>query len=144
MPPDSRIPFNRPTEAGMESAHLEEAIASGRLSGDGPMARRCEELLSEELGGARVMLAPSATQALEISALLLGLEPGSEVICPSFTHPSSINAFVTHGGRPVFCDVRPDTLNLDERRVEERIGERTAAIVCTHYAGVGCELDELV
>jgi dTDP-4-amino-4,6-dideoxygalactose transaminase len=137
------IPFNRPGDGELERRYLEEALDSRRLSGDGPMSRRCEELLSEELGGARVMLTPSATQALEISAVLLGLEPGSEVICPSFTHPSSINAFVTHGARPVFCDVRPDTLNLDERQVEARIGERTAAIVCTHYAGVACELDEL-
>jgi dTDP-4-amino-4,6-dideoxygalactose transaminase len=140
----SRIPFNRPTKAGTESAYVEEAIASGRLSGDGPMARRCEELLSAELKGARVLLTPSATQALEIGALLLDLERGSEVICPSFTHPSSVNAFVGRGARPAFCDIRPDTLNLDERLVEERIGERTAAIVCTHYAGVACELDELV
>jgi dTDP-4-amino-4,6-dideoxygalactose transaminase len=142
--PAIEIPFNRPGGGELERRYLETALDSRRLAGDGPMARRCEELLSEELGGARVMLAPSATQALEISALLLGLEPGSEVICPSFTHPSSINAFVTHGGRPVFCDVRPDTLNLDEGDVEERISDRTAAIVCTHYAGVACELDELV
>src|SRR3954451_6900774 len=98
----SRIPFNRPAPAGTESAYLEEAIASGRLSGDGPMARRCEGLLSEELAGARVLLTPSATQALEIAALLLELEPGSEVICPSFTHPSSINAFASSGARPAF------------------------------------------
>ena len=138
------IPFNRPGDGGLERRYLEEALDSRRLSGDGPMSRRCEELLSEELGGARVMLTPSATQALEISALLLGLEPGSEVICPSFTHPSSINAFVTHGARPVFCDVRPDTLNLDERQVGERLSDRTAAIICTHYGGVACELDELL
>jgi dTDP-4-amino-4,6-dideoxygalactose transaminase len=144
MAADSRIPFNRPSPAGAEMAHLEEAITSGQLAGDGPMARRCEELLSAELASRRVMLTPSATQALEICALLLDLEPGSEVICPSFTHPSSVNAFVTHGARPVFCEIRADTLNLDERQVEARIGERTAAIVCTHYAGVACELDDLV
>src|SRR3954447_3359906 len=144
MPPDSRIPFNRPSPAGGELSHIEEAINSGRLSGDGAMTRRCEDELSAELAGGRVMLTPSATQALEICALLLGAEPGWEVICPSFTHPSSINAFVSNGARPAFCDIRADTLNLDERLVEERIGERTAAIVCTHYAGVACELDELV
>jgi dTDP-4-amino-4,6-dideoxygalactose transaminase len=144
MAADSRIPSNRPSPAGAEMAHLEEAITSGQLAGDGPMARRCEELLSAELASRRVMLTPSATQALEICALLLDLEPGSEVICPSFTHPSSVNAFVTHGARPVFCEIRADTLNLDERQVEARIGERTAAIVCTHYAGVACELDDLV
>jgi dTDP-4-amino-4,6-dideoxygalactose transaminase len=144
MAADSRIPFNRPSPVGAEMAHLEEAITSRQLAGDGPMARRCEELLSAELASRRVMLTPSATQALEICALLLDLEPGSEVICPSFTHPSSVNAFVTHGARPVFCEIRADTLNLDERQVEARIGERTAAIVCTHYAGVACELDDLV
>jgi len=142
MTADNRIPFNRPSLAGGELAHVEEAVLSGQLSGDGPMGARCEELLSEELA-ARVMLAPSATQALEMSALLLDIEPGAEVICPSFTHPSSINAFVVHGARPAFCDIRSDTLNLDERMIEERIGERTAAIVCTHYAGVACEMKEL-
>lgn len=138
------IPFNRPGEGELERRYLDQALESGRLAGDGPLAQRCEELLSAELGGARVMLTPSATQALEMAALLLDLEPGSEVICPSFTHPSSINAFVTQGARPVFCDVRPDTLNLDEGLLEGRMSERTAAIVCTHYAGVACELDELV
>lgn len=140
---DSRIPFNRPSLAGDELAHIEEAVASGHLSGDGEMARRCEELLSAELGTARVLLTPSATQALEISAFLLDIEPGAEVICPSYTHPSSVNAFVVRGARPVFCEIRPDTLNLDERGIEERITERTAAIVCTHYAGVACEMEEL-
>jgi dTDP-4-amino-4,6-dideoxygalactose transaminase len=107
------------------------------------MSRRCEEMLAGELGAQRVMLVPSATQALEMAALLLDLEPGAEVICPSFTHPSTVNAFAMRGARPVFCDVRPDTLNLDERLVEGLIGERTAAIICTHYGGVACELDEL-
>jgi dTDP-4-amino-4,6-dideoxygalactose transaminase len=140
---DSRIPFNRPSVAGDEISHVEEALSSGHLSGDGAMTRWCEELLSSELGAGRVMLTPSATQALEIGALLLELEPGAEVICPSFTHPSSVNAFVLHGARPAFCEIRPDTLNLDERAIEERIGERTAAIVCTHYGGVACEMAEL-
>ena len=143
MAADSPIPFNRPSAAGDELAHLQTALASGHLSGDGAMAARCEELLSAELGGARVMLTPSATQALEICGLLLDMEPDAEVICPSFTHPSSVNAFVTHGARPAFCEIRADTLNVDERAIEDRIGERTAAIVCTHYAGVGCEMEEL-
>ena len=138
-----RIPFNRPDATETERRRVVEATESGKLSGDGRMTARCEELLSKELGGARVMLTPSATQALEISALLLDLEPGAEVICPSFTHPSSVNGFVVHGARPAFCEIRPDTLNLDERAIEERIGDRTAAIVCTHYAGVGCEMKEL-
>jgi dTDP-4-amino-4,6-dideoxygalactose transaminase len=138
------IPFNRASVAGDEVGHLEEALRSGHLSGDGPMALRCEELLSEELGAERVLLTPSATHALELAALLLDLEPGAEVICPSFTHPSTVNAFASRGGRPVFCDVRPDTLNIDEEMVGELGGDRTAAIVCIHYAGVGCEMDELL
>jgi dTDP-4-amino-4,6-dideoxygalactose transaminase len=141
--PIPRIPFNRPSATDTERRLLIEATESGRLSGDGAMAARCEELLSAQVGAARVMLTPSATQALEISALLLNMEPGAEVICPSFTHPSSINGFVVHGARPAFCEIRSDTLNLDERAVEERINDRTAAIVCTHYGGVGCEMDEL-
>jgi dTDP-4-amino-4,6-dideoxygalactose transaminase len=107
------------------------------------MSLRCEEMLAGELGAQRVMLVPSATQALEMAALLLDFELGTEVICPSFTHPSTVNAFAMRGARPVFCDVRPDTLNLDERLVEGLITERTAAIVCTHYGGVACELDDV-
>jgi dTDP-4-amino-4,6-dideoxygalactose transaminase len=140
----TRIPFNRPTLAGGELEYVTEAIESSQLSGDGPMARHCEELLSAELDGASVLLTPSCTQALEMAALLLEIQPGDEVICPAFTHPSSVNAFVMRGAIPRFCDIRPDTLNLDEGQVEERVGERTAAIVCTHYAGVACELDELL
>ena len=140
----TRIPFNRPSLAGDELDYVAEAIESGRLSGDGPMARRCEELLSAELEGATVLLTPSCTHALEMAALLLDIQPGDEVVCPAFTHPSTVNAFVMRGARPRFCDIRPDTLNLDESRVEERLGERTAAVVCTHYAGVACELDPLL
>jgi dTDP-4-amino-4,6-dideoxygalactose transaminase len=144
MAPRSRIPFNRPSPAGEEFAHIQEAISGGQLSGIGPMTLRCEELLEEELGAGRVMLTPSATQALEMAALLLDLNRDAELICPSFTHPSTVNSFVMRGARPVFCDIRPDTLNLDERQVEKLIGARTAAIVCTHYAGVACELDDLL
>jgi dTDP-4-amino-4,6-dideoxygalactose transaminase len=125
-------------------AYVAEALESGRLSGDGPMARECERLLAEELSGRRVLLTSSGTEALEMAALLLDLDPGAEVVCPSFTHPSTVNAFALHGARPVFCDVREDTLNLDEARVEQLVGERTAAIVCTHYGGVACEMDELL
>jgi dTDP-4-amino-4,6-dideoxygalactose transaminase len=139
-----RIPFNRPAVTGGELAALEEALRSGRLSGDGPFAARCEELLREELEVAGVLLTPSGTAALEMAALLLEIEPGDEVISPSFTFPSTIGAFVLRGARPVFADIRPDTLNLDEGALDGLIGERTRAIVCTHYAGVGCELEEIV
>lgn len=130
--------------AGEEMRHIAEALDSGHLSGDGPMARKCEALLSEQLGAERVLLTTSCTHALEMAALLLDFEPGAEIVCPSFTHPSTVNAFVRQGARPVFCDVRDDTLNIDEQQVRKSVGTRTAAIVCTHYAGVGCEMDELV
>jgi dTDP-4-amino-4,6-dideoxygalactose transaminase len=139
-----RIPFNRPGPAGDEISYVEEAVGSGHLSGDGLMARRCETLLAEELGAERALLTPSATAALELAALLLDFEPGAEVICPSFTHPSSVSSFVIRGARPVFCDIRPDTLNIDEEKVADLVGARTAAIVCTHYGGVACEMDELL
>jgi dTDP-4-amino-4,6-dideoxygalactose transaminase len=138
-----RIPFNRTSASGDETDYVAEALRSGHLAGDGPMARHCEAMLADELGAERALLTPSATQALELAALLLDLEPGAEIVCPSFTHPSTVNAFVIRGGRPVFCDIRPDTLNLDEEMAGELAGDRTAAIVCTHYAGVACEMDAL-
>lgn len=143
-PVRTRIPFNRPTPAGDELDYIAEVVESGRLSGDGEMTRHCERLLSAELGGATVLLTPSCTHALEMAALLLDVEPGDEVVCPAFTHPSTVNAFAMRGARPRFCDIRAETLNIDEERVESLIGKRTAAIACTHYAGVSCELDRLL
>src|SRR6266513_854165 len=139
-----RIPFNRPGAAGEEMRYLGQALESGRLSGDGEMARHCETLLADELGAGRAFLTPSATQALEMAGLLLDFDRGAEVVVPAFTHPSTANALVLHGAIPVFCDIRPDTLNIDEEQVERLVGERTAAIVCTPYAGVACEMDELL
>jgi dTDP-4-amino-4,6-dideoxygalactose transaminase len=143
MPDGGRIPFNRPPIAGEELRRISEALESGQLAGDGPFTERCEALLLEELGVAGVLLTPSGTAALEMAALLVGLEPGDEVIGPSFTFPSTLGAFTLFGARPVFADIHPDTLNLDEREIEGLISERTRAIVCTHYGGVGCELDAL-
>ena len=139
-----RIPFNRPSPAGDELRLVAEAVDGAVLAGDGSMGASCERMLEDQLEVSRVMLTPSCTQALEMAALLLDLEAGDEVICPSFTFPSTAGAFVLRGATPVFCDIRGDTLNLDEGRVEDLIGPRTRAIVCTHYAGVGCELDALV
>jgi dTDP-4-amino-4,6-dideoxygalactose transaminase len=138
-----RIPFNRPRLEGDELEHVRDAIALGQLSGDGAYTRRCQEWLRREIGAARVLLTPSGTAALEMCALLLRLAPGDEVIVPSFTFPTTAGAFALFGARPVFVDVRGDTLNLDEARVEERIGERTRAIVAVHYAGIGCAMDRL-
>jgi dTDP-4-amino-4,6-dideoxygalactose transaminase len=139
-----RIPFNRASLAGNELFFLEEAIANGHISGDGPFTRRCEALLERELGAPRVLLTTSCTHALELAALLLEIEPGDEVIVPAFAFPSCATAFALRGARIVFCDVRPDTLNLDESLLERLLGERTRAIVAVHYAGVGCELDPIM
>jgi dTDP-4-amino-4,6-dideoxygalactose transaminase len=137
------IPFNKASLAGNELENILTAIKNGHISGDGPFTRRCHAHLERELGVARALLTTSCTHALEMAALLLDLAPGDEVIVPSFTFVSTVNAFVLRGARPVFVDIRADTLNLDERRVEERVTDRTRAIFPIHYAGVACELDAL-
>jgi dTDP-4-amino-4,6-dideoxygalactose transaminase len=138
-----RIPFNKPAIVGDELRYIREAVESGHLSGDGAFTKRCSALLERELGVGRALLTTSCTHALEMCALLLDVQPGDEVVVPSFAFVSTVNAFVLHGARPIFVDVRPDTLNLDEKLVAERVGPRTKAIVALHYAGVACELDEL-
>ena len=139
-----RIPFNRPCFAGRERVYITEAIANGQISGDGLFTRRCHALLEQALSVPKVLLTTSCTHALEMAALLLDFQPGDEVIVPSFTFVSTINAFVLRGARPTFIDIRPDTLNLDERRLEQLITPRTRAIVPVHYAGVGCEMDAIL
>jgi len=138
------IPFNRPSFLGREQEYMAEAVAAGQISGDGGFTRRCHTFLESELGTAKALLTTSCTHALEMSALLLDLKPGDEVIVPSFTFVSTANAFVLRGARPVFIDVRPDTLNFDERQFEEKITDRTKAAVPVHYAGVGCEMDVIL
>ena len=138
-----RIPFNKPEIVGDELRYIREAVESGHLSGDGAFTKRCSALLERELGVGRVLLTTSCTHALEMCALLLDVQPGDEVVVPSFAFVSTVNAWVLRGARPVFVDVRPDTLNLDEKLVAERVGPRTKAIVALHYAGVACEMDEL-
>jgi dTDP-4-amino-4,6-dideoxygalactose transaminase len=140
----SAIPFNRPFLIGPELEYIREAVASGALAGGGPFSRRCEDLLRRDLGGGRVMLTPSCTAALEMAALLADIGPDDEVILPSFTFVSTANAFVLRGARPVFVDIRPDTLNLDESRLAAALTPRTKAIVSVHYAGVGCAMDEIL
>ena len=134
------IPFNRPSFEGKEQVYIAQAIANGHISGDGPFTKQCQAFLEQALGAPRVLLTTSGTHALEMAAMLLDIQPGDEVIVPSFTFVSTVNAFVLRGARPVFADVRPDTLNLDETRIESLITQRTKAIVPVHYAGVGCEL----
>lgn len=134
------IPFNRPCLAGNEYKYIAEAIQNGHASGDGPFTRRCHELLEREFGVPRVLLTTSCTHALEMAAILLDCGPGDEVILPSFTFVSTANAFALRGAKIVFADIRPDTLNLDEARLESLVSERTKAIVPVHYAGVACEM----
>jgi dTDP-4-amino-4,6-dideoxygalactose transaminase len=138
------IPFNRPAFVGDELRYMQEAVSAGRLSGDGPFTRRCHALLQSEFGAARSLLTTSCTHALDMTALLLDIAPGDEVVIPSFTFVSTVNAFALRGARPVFADIRPDTLNLDERQLPRLIGPRTRAVVVVHYAGVGCEMDEIL
>ncbi len=137
------IPFNRASLAGNEIEYVLEAVKNGHVSGDGPFTKRCSEFLEQHLGADRALLTTSCTHALEMAAFLLDLKPGDEVIMPSFTFVSTANAFLIRGAKPVFVDIRRDTLNLDERLLEERITDRTRAIVPVHYAGVGCAMDEI-
>jgi dTDP-4-amino-4,6-dideoxygalactose transaminase len=138
------IPFNKPFLTGRELAYIAEAHANGHLSGDGAFTRRCHASLEKISGCHRALLTHSCTAALEMTALLLDLQPGDEVIMPSFTFVSTANAFVLRGARPVFVDIHPDTLNLDERLLEAAITPRTKAICVMHYAGVGCEMDTIM
>ena len=137
------IPFNKPSFAGAENEYIAQAIANGHISGDGPFGKTVEALFQEELGVARALLTTSCTDALELAALVLGVGPGDEVVMPAFTFVSTANAFVLRGAKPVFVDVRPDTLNLDEERLEAAITPATRAIVVVHYAGVACEMDRI-
>jgi dTDP-4-amino-4,6-dideoxygalactose transaminase len=139
-----RIPFNKPALVGNELRYITEAVERGHLSGDGFFTSRCSQALESALGVRRALLTTSCTHALEICALLLELQPGDEIIVPSFAFVTTANAFASRGATPVFADIRPDTLNLDESRLEERITPRTRAIVALHYAGVGCEMDEVM
>ena len=139
-----KIPFNRPSFVGNERRYMDEALTLGHVSGDGEFTRRCSALLQEQLGTPAALLTTSCTHALEIAAILLDIKPGDEVILPDFTFVSTANAFVLRGARPVFADIRPDTLNLDERQLDRLIGPRTRAIVPVHYAGVGCDMDAIL
>jgi dTDP-4-amino-4,6-dideoxygalactose transaminase len=138
------IPFNRIHLTGRESFYIAEALAGSKLSGDGPFTHRCSEWLRRTTGSAQVLLTHSCTAALEMCALLLELRPGDEVIMPSFTFVSTANAMALRGAVPVFVDVRADTLNIDPAAIEAAITPRTRAIVMVHYAGVGCDLDEIL
>jgi dTDP-4-amino-4,6-dideoxygalactose transaminase len=139
-----RVPFTRPCLAGREIEYVADAAARGHAAGDGPYTRRASEQLERLMGVPRALLTTSCTHALDMAALLLELGPGDEVIVPSFTFVSVANAVALRGARPVFADARPDTLNLDETRLEERVTPRTRAVFLMHYAGVACEMDAIL
>lgn len=138
------IPFNRSSLQGRELDHIHETISVGQVAGDQTYSRKCQLLLEEVLGVGKSLVTTSCTHALEMAALLLDVKEGDEVILPSFTFVSTANAFVLRGAKPVFCDIRPDTLNLDETKLEALITRRTKAIVPVHYAGVACEMDAII
>lgn len=138
------IRFNFPHQVGTELDCIRDALECGRLAGDGPYTKKCSELLESYLGTGKVLLTHSCTAALEMAAILADIQPGDEVIMPSYTFVSTANAFVLRGGVPVFVDIRPDTLNIDERLIEAAITPRTKAIVPVHYAGVACEMDTIL
>ncbi len=140
----SAIPFNKPYAVGTELDYIQQAIHRGHLSGDGHFTKACHQLLQDALGIPKALLTTSCTHALEMSAILVDTQPGDEIIVPSFTFVTSINAFVLRGAKPVFADIRPDTLNLDETRLEALITPRTKAIVVVHYAGVACEMTTIM
>lgn len=138
------IPFNKPYLSGKEFDYMRAAVDAGHLSGDGKFTKLCNPWLEKLTGARKALLTTSCTHALEMSALLLNIQPGDEVILPSFTFVSTANAFVLRGAKPVFADVRADTLNIDETQIEAKITPRTKAIVPVHYGGIGCEMDAIM
>jgi dTDP-4-amino-4,6-dideoxygalactose transaminase len=139
-----KIPFNKPYMTGKELLNIAKAHSNQMLAGDGPFTRRCHDWLEKRTGAKKALLTHSCTAALEMAAILANIQPGDEVIMPSYTFVSTANAFVFRGGVPVFVDIRPDTLNMDETLVEAAITPRTKAIVPVHYAGVACEMDVIM
>ncbi|MFQ5822489.1 MAG: dTDP-4-amino-4,6-dideoxygalactose transaminase [bacterium] len=138
------VPFNKPCLTGKELHYISESVLSGQISGDGIFTQKCQKLLEETFDSKKVFMTTSCTDALEMASILINLNPGDEVIVPSFTFVSTVNAFYLRAARPVFVDIRKDTLNLDEALIEEKVTERTKAIFPVHYAGVACEMDEIM
>lgn len=138
------IPFNAPPVVGTELDYMQSAMGSGKLCGDGGFTRRCQQWMEQRFHSAKVLLTPSCTASLEMAALLLDIQPGDEVIMPSYTFVSTANAFVLRGAKIVFVDIRPDTMNIDETLIEAAVTDKTRAIVPVHYAGVACEMDSIM
>ena len=137
------INFNLPPYTGNEEQYVLEAMKSNKISGDGKYGRQCQSWFEQQLQCVKALLTPSCTQALEMAAILLDIQPGDEVIMPSYTFVSTANAFVLRGARIVFVDIRPDTMNIDESLIEDAITPQTKAVVVVHYAGVACEMDTI-
>ncbi len=140
----NETPFNRPFIVGKELYYISQAVINGKLSGDGPYTKKCQAWMEKKLGCRRALLTHSCTASLEMAAMLCNIGPGDEVIMPSFTFVSTANAFVLRGGVPVFVDIRPDTLNMDEQLIEDAITDKTRAVVPVHYAGVSCEMAQIM
>jgi len=138
------IPFNKPSYTGNENKYILEAMRSDKISGDGYFGKKCQNWFEEKLNCKKALLTPSCTAALEMAAILIDIKPGDEVIMPSYTFVSTANAFVLRGAKIVFVDIRPDTMNIDENKIEAAITEKTKAVVPVHYAGVGCEMDKIM
>jgi dTDP-4-amino-4,6-dideoxygalactose transaminase len=139
-----KIPFNRPYLSGKELAYIKGAVRRGHISGNGYFTGQCQKWLEEQTGCHKALLTHSCTAALEMAAILADIKPGDEVIMPSYTFVSTANAFVLRGGLPVFIDIRPDTMNMDESLIEAAVTEKTKAVVPVHYAGVACEMDTII
>lgn len=139
-----KIPFNKPFVVGKELYYIAQAVQNGHLSGDGPFTKKCNAWLEEHFHAKKVLLTHSCTAALEMAAILCNVQPGDEFIVPSYTFVSTVNAFVLRGGIPRFVDIRPDTMNMDEKQIEAAITPKTKVIVPVHYAGVGCEMDMIM
>jgi len=139
-----KVDFNCPMTVGKEFEYMRQAIDNAHISGDGAFTKKCHAFLEQELGVAKALLTTSCTHALEMSAILLDIQPGDEVIIPDFTFVSTVNAFVLRGAKPIFLDVRPDTLNLDQSKLEAVLSPRVKAIVPVHYAGIGCDMDSIM
>lgn len=139
-----RIPFNKLYLTGKELEYIQKSIKSGNINGNNEYTRRCESLLEKTFNAKKILLTNSCTDALEMASLLINLEPGDEVIVPSYTFVSTVNAFILRGSKPTFVDIREDTLNINEAKIEEKITDKTKAIFPVHYAGVACEMDAIM
>ena len=138
------IQFNIPPYTGREMDYIKEAIEKRKICGDGEFTKRCNQWIEKQSGTTKALLTTSCTHATEMAAILCGIQPGDEVIMPSYTFVSTADAFVLRGAKAVFVDIRPDTLNIDEKLIENAVTEKTKAIVPVHYAGISCEMDTIM